>query len=114
VLFDRDAKFGDEVLGLLKASGIEPVRTSLRSPWQNGIAERWVGSIRRELMDHVITLNEQQWLSEIVYTTRIVADHMFSEIRSDRRNSSKLAGDECRHGDVALWIRLNTEYRTEV
>jgi hypothetical protein len=48
------------------------------------------------------------WLSEIVYTTRIVADHMFSEIRSDRRNSSKLAGDECRHGDVALWIRLNT------
>jgi transposase InsO family protein len=58
-LFDRDAKFGNEVLGFLKASGIEPVRTSLRSPWQNGIAERWVGSIRRELIDHVIPLNEQ-------------------------------------------------------
>ena len=54
VLFDRDAKFGDEVFAFLKASGIEPIRTSLRSPWQNGIAERWVGSIRRELTDHII------------------------------------------------------------
>jgi hypothetical protein len=58
VLFDRDAKFGNEVLAFLKASGIGPIRTSLRSPWQNGIAERWVGSIRRELMDHIIPLNE--------------------------------------------------------
>jgi transposase InsO family protein len=46
VLFDRDAKFGTEIFAFLKASGIEPVRTSLRSPWQNGIAERWVGSAR--------------------------------------------------------------------
>ena len=59
VLFDRDAKFGNKVLAFLKASGIEPIRTTLRSPWQNGIAERWVGSFRRELMDHVIPLNEQ-------------------------------------------------------
>jgi putative transposase len=58
VLFDRDAKFGNEVFAFLKSSGIEPVRTSLRSPWQNGIAERWVGSARRELLDHVIPLDE--------------------------------------------------------
>ncbi len=59
VLFDRDAKFGDEVVGFLKASGIKPIRTSVRSPWQNGIAERWVGSARRELLDHVIPWNER-------------------------------------------------------
>jgi transposase InsO family protein len=58
VLFDRDAKFGTQVFAFLQSSGIEPVRTSLRSPWQNGIAERWVGSARRELSDHVIPLNE--------------------------------------------------------
>ena len=42
-----------------KASGIKPTRTSIRSPWQNGLAERWVGSCRREMLDHVIPLNER-------------------------------------------------------
>ena len=32
---------------------------SVRSPWQYGVAERWVGSIRREMLDHVIPLNER-------------------------------------------------------
>ena len=59
VVFDRDCKFGIEVRAFLKASGIESVRTSIRSPWQNGIAERWIGSIRREMLDHVIPLNER-------------------------------------------------------
>ncbi len=62
VLFDRDRKFGREVREFLKASGIRVVRTSVRSPWQNGVAERWVGSCRRELLDHVIPLNERHLL----------------------------------------------------
>jgi hypothetical protein len=32
------------------------MRTSVRSPWQNGIAERWVGSARRELLDYITPL----------------------------------------------------------
>lgn len=36
---------------------IASVRTSLHSPWQNGIAERWVGSCRRDLLDHIIAIN---------------------------------------------------------
>jgi putative transposase len=36
---------------------MKPTRTSAASPWQNGIAERWIGSCRRELLDHVIVLN---------------------------------------------------------
>jgi hypothetical protein len=43
---------------MLRASGIEPARASVRSPWQNGTAERWVGSARRECFDHVIVLND--------------------------------------------------------
>jgi len=39
--------------------GSEPIRTAFRSPWQNGVAERWVGSCRRDLLDHVIILNER-------------------------------------------------------
>ncbi len=59
VVLDRDAKFGSDVIEFLKASGIKPIRTSIRSPWQNGIAERWIGSCRREMTDHVIPLNER-------------------------------------------------------
>jgi putative transposase len=41
--------------------GRKPVtnRTAFRSPWQNGVAERWVGSVRRELLDHGIVINQR-------------------------------------------------------
>ena len=58
VLFDHDSKFDDGVVELLKSSGLSPKRTGIQSPWQNGTAERWVGSARREVLDHVIPLNE--------------------------------------------------------
>ena len=59
LIFDRDAKYGLEVPIAVRSMAIRPVRTSLRSPWQNGIAERWVESCRRDLLDHVIALNER-------------------------------------------------------
>jgi transposase InsO family protein len=69
LLLDRDTKFGDDVVNSAKAMGSEPLRTAFRSPWQNGVAERWVGSCRRDLLDHVIVLNERhlkRLLSEYV------------------------------------------------
>jgi transposase InsO family protein len=48
-----------EVIETVKSFGILPKRTSFRSPWQNGVAERWVGNCRRDLLDHVIVLNER-------------------------------------------------------
>lgn len=59
LLFDRDSKFGHEVISFARDLGSRPVRTAFRSPWQNGVAERWVGSCRRDLLDHVIVLNER-------------------------------------------------------
>jgi transposase InsO family protein len=59
VILDRDSKFDAEVIKFLKATGLGPKRTSVQAPWQNGTAERWVGSCRREILDHVIALNEQ-------------------------------------------------------
>jgi putative transposase len=59
LLFDRDAKFGADVVSAVRQMGSEPTRTAFRSPWQNGVAERWVGSCRRDLLDHVIILNER-------------------------------------------------------
>jgi transposase InsO family protein len=42
----------------LRSWGVKLVRTGWRSPWQNGVAERWVLSARRELLDHVVVFNE--------------------------------------------------------
>jgi transposase InsO family protein len=59
LIYDNDSIFSDRVTEMIGQIGIEPRRTAFRSPWQNGIAERWVGSARRELLDHVIVLNER-------------------------------------------------------
>jgi len=59
LIFDRDAKYGLEVAAVVRSLNLCPVRTSFESPWQNGIAERWVGSCRRDLLDHVIAFNER-------------------------------------------------------
>jgi putative transposase len=59
LLFDHDSKFGTDVISAVRDLGSQPTRTAFRSPWQNGVAERWVGSCRRDLLDHVIILNER-------------------------------------------------------
>ena len=57
MIHDRGSNFSASVRETMKSIGIESKRTSFRSPWQNGVAERWVGNCRMELMNHVIILN---------------------------------------------------------
>jgi transposase InsO family protein len=59
LIYDRDSIFSAEVTATIRNLGIEPVRTAYRSPWTNAFAERWIGSCRRELLDHVIVLGER-------------------------------------------------------
>jgi putative transposase len=68
-ILDHDSKFDATVIAFLKATGLEPKRTSVEAPWQNGVAERWVGSCRREILDHVIALNEQ-------HVRRLIRDYV--------------------------------------
>jgi len=56
---DRDSVYGLLVRARIKAMGIDEVVTAPRSPWQNPYAERVIGSIRRECLDHLIVLNER-------------------------------------------------------
>ena len=51
---DRDASYGHAVTRRLAAMGIRDHPTAPRSPWQNGYAERLIGSIRRECLDHIV------------------------------------------------------------
>ena len=51
---DRDACYGNLFVRRVRSLGIRDRPTSPRSPWQNGYAERLIGSIRRECLDHVV------------------------------------------------------------
>src|SRR5215813_13866298 len=55
---DRDARYGHALRRRLSAMGIRDHPTAPRSPWQNGYAERLIGSIRRECLDHMVILGE--------------------------------------------------------
>jgi transposase InsO family protein len=55
---DRDRVYGAAVTRRLRAMGIRDKPIAPRSPWQNGVAERLIGSIRRECSDHVVALGE--------------------------------------------------------
>jgi putative transposase len=59
LLRDRDAVYGDTFRLRVKGMGIAEVLTAPQSPWQNPFAERLIGSIRRECLDHVVVLGER-------------------------------------------------------
>lgn len=59
LLRDRDSVYGEHFHQRITNMGIEEVKIGSRSPWQNPYCERVIGSIRRDLLDHVIVLNER-------------------------------------------------------
>ena len=80
VILDRDAKFDSAVVAFLPSTGLPPKRTSVQAPWQNGISERWAGSCRREMLDHIIALNEH-------HLRRLIRDYV-SYYHQDRIHDS--------------------------
>src|SRR5712672_671888 len=58
IIRDRDASYGQAVTKRLAAMGIRDHPTAARSPWKNEQAERLIGSIRRECLDHIVVFGE--------------------------------------------------------
>jgi putative transposase len=84
ILRDRDGAYGALVKHTLATMGIEEVLSAPRSPWQNAYVERLIGSIRRDLLDHVIVLGErhlQHLLKE--YVTYYHADRTHLGLQKD-------------------------------
>jgi len=76
---DRDAIYGEYFRRQAKTLKIEEVVTPPRSPWQNPYAERVIGSIRRECVDHIIVLGEHHLkciLSEYVVSYNNTRTHL--------------------------------------
>jgi hypothetical protein len=90
VILDRDSKFDATVITFLKATGLKPKRTSIQSPWQNRTAERWVGSFRREILDHVIALDERHLLRLMRdYVSYYQEDRIHDSLEKDTRTSGQ-------------------------
>ncbi|WP_439924493.1 integrase core domain-containing protein [Nitrobacter sp. JJSN] len=69
---DRDGAYGEVFIRRVRSMGIRDRPTSPRSPWQNAYAERLIGSIRRECLDHVAVFGERH-LCHVL--SRLQADH---------------------------------------
>lgn len=57
---DRDRKYGDAFARVAARSGTEVLRTPDRAPKANALCERFLGSVRRESLDHMLVLGERQ------------------------------------------------------
>src|SRR5258708_6486251 len=84
VIRDRDCVYGEVFKRRLRAIGIRDRPTAPRSPWQNGHAERLIGSIRRECLDHVVIFGER-------HLRHILLSHM--EYYNDARTHLSLNKD---------------------
>jgi putative transposase len=106
-IFDRDSKFDAGVVTILKALGLKPKRTSVQAPWQNGTAERWVGSCRREILDHVIALNEQH-LRRLIrdYVNYHHEDRIHDSLEKDTPNRRPVQQKPARRASVVSMPRL--------
>jgi hypothetical protein len=87
MIFDRAAIFSAGVTATLTSMQREPTRTSYRSPWQNGVAERFVATARRELLDHIIVLNEHH--------LRGLLDSLMAYYKEDRTHLSLRKDSPC-------------------
>ena len=58
LIHDRDGTFPPGFDAVFQSEGIEIVRTPYRAPTANAVAERWVGSVRRECLDHLLIVSE--------------------------------------------------------
>ena len=76
---DRDRIYGGIVTRRLRAMGIRDKPTAPVSPWQNGFAERLIGSIRRECLDHIVVFGE-------AHLRRILRSYAcyYNEVRTHR------------------------------
>ena len=111
VILDCDRKFDTEVLAFLAAAGVNAKRTSVRAPWQNGLAERWIESCRREILDHVMpstrSICAESWANMSATTTRIAC--------TTRSRRTRPTGALWSNGRVGMrrsyrwrgWVRLD-------
>ena len=112
LLRDRDDKFGSAFDRVAKGAGTKVIKIAVRAPNMNAIAERLVGSGRREMLDHVILLGDRH-LDSLVREYKVY----FNEARPHQGIGQRIPSG-IRHQDLSkpIVIRpvlggLHADYR---
>ena len=74
LLRDRDAKFSGPFDEVFRTEGLSVVKTPVRAPRANGIAERWVGTARRECLDHILIFGRRHYRASSARTPSITTE----------------------------------------
>jgi transposase InsO family protein len=97
---DNDKKFGACFTHVAEGRGIDVLRTPIRAPKANAICERFIGSVRRECLDHMLILNERHLyrLAGEYATFNYARPHHGIDqcIPVPRKDDAYLAGESCR------------------
>jgi transposase InsO family protein len=81
---DRDSKFTAEFDRVLAGSGVRVIKTPVRSPRANSFAERYVGTLRRECLDHLLIYGEQHLRRTLTECARHYNQHRPHQSRQQR------------------------------
>ncbi|MBZ5706125.1 MAG: integrase core domain-containing protein [Acidobacteriia bacterium] len=105
---DRDNKYGNAFARVAKGSSIEILKTPYRAPKANAICERFLGSVRRECLEHIFVLGES-------HLYRVIKEYVafFNQARPHQGIEQKIpeetrsAGEEKRKGKIIAFPVLN-------
>jgi transposase InsO family protein len=103
LIHDRDSKFTRAFDDSWRAVGAEVIRTPIQAPNANGVAERWVGTVRRECLDHLLIGGRRHLLGVLGIYTRHYNRH-----RPHRSLTCRLPSDQNAIARRSRWSPSNS------
>jgi putative transposase len=88
---DRDAKFTRTFDDVWRSTGAEVIRTPVRAPNANAVAERWIGTVRRECLDQLLIVGRQQLVGSFAATSSITTSGARTAAWPTRRRCRRTA-----------------------
>jgi transposase InsO family protein len=96
LLRDRDDKFGPNFDHVAEGAGARVIKTAVRAPNMNAVAERFVGSARREMLDHVLLLDDRH-LESLLRQYKLY----FNESRPHQGIGQRVPANDTHHVDLS-------------